>query len=1049
MSQLDLERHLTLLAWLQSQLGYSDTVELLSDFKQLNEGFDDGGRSYACAQLKARTDRMPEITDADLERYDNNIRDHLATMNAGRTLPITLRYFQYLAALCAEIFLDRRRQSRANLLASLNVFANECNSHRASSDRVARFKDSDLNKLAFWMATGSGKTLLMHLNYLQFLHYNCEPLDNILLITPYVGLSAQHIEDLLESGISAARFELNESAMPLDAADTVKVTEITKLKIKKRGEGVSIPIEALEGNNLLFVDEAHKGTRERDSDGETWRDKRDALGERGFTFEYSATFGQALNAARNDELTAEYGKAIAFDYSYRHFYNDGYGKDFRILNLLEETTEQTDKLLIGNMLSFYEQRLAYQEQADELRAYNLEKPLWVFIGNTVQKSENDNFRSDAFVIVKFFHRFLSEREWAIQTIDDTLLEKSGLRDDIGRDIFADKFTYIRDRNMSGAEVYADMLETVLHTSGSGALRLCDIRGSEGELGLKAGNAEDYFGLVYIGDTTKFKRLVEASESGIAVEDDAFSGSLFDSINRPDTTVETLIGSRKFMEGWNSWRVSNMGLLNIGRREGSRIIQLFGRGVRLRGRDMSLKRSSATPGSHPPDIRLLETLNIFGIRANYMTQFREYLKGEDIPTDTLIELPLFIRPNQEFLDKGLVIPRLMDGRDFNVNVTVSLEPDSDVRVSVDISTRVQTIDSDAGDSEAGSGVERRIPRESLNMLDWNRMYLSLLEHKKNKGMDNLIVRFDALQRILETDNPYPLYSLTSEASVVNPRRMEDLERLQEATTSILRKYADSLYRRRRRQWETNNMVYKTLDDSDANLRFKIGEDAGAGRYIVSVPSSEADLIRQLEQLIDDCRALYEREDATLPRIHFDRHLYQPLLLENSRIGISPPGLVESERRFVSDLKEYWANNQGGSLLGVEAFLLRNLSKGMGVGFFESSDFYPDFILWIKRSSNQRIVFIEPHGMLLASTPYSQDEKARLHERLPELAQALAERTADTGNVSLDSFIVSATPYGDLRNSYDSGDWSREKFAEKHILFQEAQNDYDYISKILGA
>ena len=113
-------------------------------------------------------------------------------------------------------------------------------------------------------------------------------------------------------------------------------------------------------------------------------------------------------------------------------------------------------------------------------------------------------------------------------------------------------------------------------------------------------------------------------------------------------------------------------------------------------------------------------------------------------------------------------------------------------------------------------------------------------------------------------------------MVNPRRMEDLERLQEATTSILRKYADSLYRRRRRQWETNNMVYKTLDDSDANLRFKIGEDAGAGRYIVSVPSSEAELIRQLEQLIDDCRALVRKGRCDiLPRIHFDRHLYQPL------------------------------------------------------------------------------------------------------------------------------------------------------------------------------
>ena len=66
--------------------------------------------------------------------------------------------------------------------------------------------------------------------------------------------------------------------------------------------------------------------------GETWRRYRDALGERGFTFEYSATFGQALTAARKDELTVEYGEAIVFDYSYRYFHGDGYGKDFRVLN---------------------------------------------------------------------------------------------------------------------------------------------------------------------------------------------------------------------------------------------------------------------------------------------------------------------------------------------------------------------------------------------------------------------------------------------------------------------------------------------------------------------------------------------------------------------------------------------------------------------------------------------------------------------------------------------------------------------------------------------
>ena len=79
-------------------------------------------------------------------------------MNAGRERPITLRYFQYLAALYTEIFLDRHAQSPAKLLASLNAFVRERNSHRRGDEQAARFEASDLNKLAFWMATGSGKT---------------------------------------------------------------------------------------------------------------------------------------------------------------------------------------------------------------------------------------------------------------------------------------------------------------------------------------------------------------------------------------------------------------------------------------------------------------------------------------------------------------------------------------------------------------------------------------------------------------------------------------------------------------------------------------------------------------------------------------------------------------------------------------------------------------------------------------------------------------------------------------------------------------------------
>ena len=153
------------------------------------------------------------------------------------------------------------------------------------------------------------------------------------------------------------------------------------------------------------------------------------MGETGFTFEYSATFGQALSAARNDPLTAEYGKVIYFDYSYRYFYSDGFGKDFRILNLQEDSrVAQTEMLLLGNLLSFYEQMQIFQERAGELRPYNLEKPLWVFVGSTVNAvySENREKRSDVLTVARFLHHVLENKgDWVGQGIQKLLRVKAG------------------------------------------------------------------------------------------------------------------------------------------------------------------------------------------------------------------------------------------------------------------------------------------------------------------------------------------------------------------------------------------------------------------------------------------------------------------------------------------------------------------------------------------------------------------------------------------------------------------------------------------------
>ena len=137
-----LEQRLTLLSWLHDLLGYADTKQLLDDIRPTSEGFDADGRSHMYRRLASR-DGL-KIPPTDLERYDNNIRGHLATMNEGRTLPITLRYFQYLAALYTEMFLDRYDKSTKALLDSLNRHVSKINLNQRAGERVEKYEESRL-----------------------------------------------------------------------------------------------------------------------------------------------------------------------------------------------------------------------------------------------------------------------------------------------------------------------------------------------------------------------------------------------------------------------------------------------------------------------------------------------------------------------------------------------------------------------------------------------------------------------------------------------------------------------------------------------------------------------------------------------------------------------------------------------------------------------------------------------------------------------------------------------------------------------------------------
>src|SRR5690554_3485581 len=124
------------------------------------EGFSDEGKSYFLIGLTSSTLDMKDELLKKLDVYDQNIKDYLDNINIKRANPISLKYFQYLAVLFTEIYLDKYFNNREGFLNDLNDFVDiENKKIKKEKNRYSHFSEKDIQKLAYYMATGSGKTL--------------------------------------------------------------------------------------------------------------------------------------------------------------------------------------------------------------------------------------------------------------------------------------------------------------------------------------------------------------------------------------------------------------------------------------------------------------------------------------------------------------------------------------------------------------------------------------------------------------------------------------------------------------------------------------------------------------------------------------------------------------------------------------------------------------------------------------------------------------------------------------------------------------------------
>jgi len=171
-----------------------------------------------------------------------------------------------------------------------------------------------------------------------------------------------------------------------------------------------------------------------------------------------------------------------------------------------------------------------------------------------------------------------------------------------------------------------------------------------------------------------------------------------------------------------------------------------------------------------------------------------------------------------------------------------------------------------------------------------------------------------------------------------------------------------------------------------------------------------------------------------------HLYKPLVYVGkgyeNRLQVFPVALNDAEHQFMKDFEDH-VKRMDGSKEFDEIFLLRNQSK-KGIGFFaEGNNFYPDFILWLKKDKKQYLTFIDPKG--IRNSKGINDAKIQFYNYLKEKVQPQVANE----NLVLNSFIISNTKWIEV-NWKDK--LTIKDFNNNHVFFQEDQNN-NYVNLML--
>ncbi|GAA8126337.1 DEAD/DEAH box helicase family protein [Helicobacter pylori] len=501
-----------------------------------------------------------------------------------------------------------------------------------------------INRLAFYMATGSGKTIVI-IKLVELLSVAIRmgliPKKNLMFFSANENLIKQFEKEIERYNrgkdyFKQIDFKNLKSVTHKDFHHAPKDSFIKQIVLFYYRADLMSDEESKEnllnykdywdnGENYVILDEAHKGNKTES--------KRQAifslLSLKGFLFNFSATFTE-----ESDLITAVYNLSVG------EWVKLGYGKESVLLkknnlNAFKELKDLNDRekeiALLKALL------LLGMQKRHKTEGYFYDPLMLVFTHSV--NVEN----SDAEIFFKTLARVIENDDG-----NDFLKAKEDLLEELKNPEFL--FSDGKDQKYK-VEVFKESLksmdfkglkEEVFYTS-NGHIEVIINPKNNQEIAFKLNTSDKVFCLIRIGDITEWicekLKSVKVASKNLSFKEESY----FSQIDK--SSINILVGSRTFDTGWDSTRPSVILFLNIGLDDDAKklVKQSFGRGVRIesvknqRQRLAYLEIDEAIKKDLKPNAAMLETLFVIATKSESVKAILDLKEESSDPSWCEVEL----------------------------------------------------------------------------------------------------------------------------------------------------------------------------------------------------------------------------------------------------------------------------------------------------------------------------------------------------------------------------------------------------------------------------